>query len=58
MLAVGCEVHIVIALDPLGLGAVRLDSGEWAEAVDKHEHPPKIGERVFVFRFEKIYWFA
>lgn len=55
----GCEIHLVVGADPLQLGAVRLQTGEWAEAADEElrKHPPVVGERVFVFRYDKIYWF-
>jgi hypothetical protein len=56
----GCEIHVVDKEDSLGLGAVGLDIGQWAEPADElcwKTNPPKKGEKVFVIREEdKLYW--
>jgi hypothetical protein len=55
----GCQIHIAVQYDPLELGAVKLDIGEWAYqslwGVDK----PDLGDKVFVvydYVEEKYYW--
>jgi len=57
----GIRLHEVIADDPLMLGAVKIDTGEWAECECKdaaNYHPLK-GKQVFVVEVEKkLYWFA
>jgi hypothetical protein len=54
----GAQIHKVIKKDPLGLGAVCLDIGVWAHAVDD-EPPPGVQSDVFVFYNQdedKWYW--
>ena len=55
----GCELHGTIQDDPLGLGAIRLQTGEWAQPCDDfgREFPPKAGQRVLVMRDDGIiFW--
>ena len=55
------DIQRVVQDDPLNLGSVRIESGDWAHAYDDfgREYPPKLGQQIMVMCEDGIlYWIS